>query len=149
MGPLRAFNLSHMETGYLQLIWNHIPGLFTQKDYIHTLVIPLEDLHHICDPENLKRYWEPTQDPANFQTTIALAFCHGPFDDCYDLACKGDTLVLVAVVRKPSCFPALTFVDAAIKLLEISEETPTLLVVCLHCEWSQMDTILDKVQYST
>ena len=36
-----------MEPGYLSLNWNHIPGLFHQKEYMRTMVIARADLQ--CD----------------------------------------------------------------------------------------------------
>ena len=93
-----------MELGYFYLDWNHIPGLFNRKEYMHTLVIPPADLQHICDPENLTEYWEPMQDPDYFHTT--LAFIRDWFDNCDDLSCRKEKVISVAVVRKLSQLPA-------------------------------------------
>ena len=73
-----------MEPGYLSLNWNHIPGLFRRKMYLRTLVIAPADLDRLCDPANLKKYWEPDDMPEHFHTTLALAFVRDKFHDCVD-----------------------------------------------------------------
>ena len=121
-----------MEPGYLSLNWNHIPGLFRRKDYIRTLVIPPADLERLCDPANLKTYWEPDDDPENFHTTIALAFVKDKFHDCTDKSRQQDMAVSVAVVRKPAQMTAMAFEQAAAELQNDTERTSTLLLVRLH-----------------
>ena len=51
-----------MESGYLNIDWNSIPGLYNRKSYLRTLVIEKEEWDHLSDPAQLKHYWEPTQD---------------------------------------------------------------------------------------
>ena len=121
-----------MEPGYLSLNWNHIPGLFNRKEYMHTMVIPRADLQRLCDPTRLKEFWEPTQDPGSFHTTLALVFVRDVFHDCDDKSRQNDLEVSVAVVCKPAHLSAMTFSAAAIELLDPAEQTPTLLIVRLH-----------------
>ena len=49
-----------MEPRYLHLNWNHIPGMYSQKNYIRTLVIDQEEWARLSDPTLLARYWAPT-----------------------------------------------------------------------------------------
>ena len=121
-----------MEPGYLTLNWNHIPGLFHRKEYIRTLVIPPADLKRLCDPANLKTYWEPDDDPDHFHTTIALAFVKDKFHDCPDKSRQQDMVVSVSVVRKPAHMTAMAFEQAATELNDDTEQTSTLLLVRLH-----------------
>ena len=121
-----------MEPGYVSLNWNHIPGLFHQKEYMCTMVIPRADLQRLCDPAQLKEFWEPTEDPASFHTTLALVFVRDVFHDCDNKSRRNDLEVSVAVVHKPAHLSAMTFSAAAIELLDLAEQTPTLLIVWLH-----------------
>ena len=121
-----------MEPGYLSLNWNHIPGLFRRKDYIRTLVIPPADLERLCDPANLKAYWEPDDVPEHFHTTLALAFVKDKFHDCADESRRQDMAVSVSVVRKPAQSSAMSFEQAAAELKNDTERTATLLLVWLH-----------------
>ena len=107
-----------MEPRYLSFNWNHIPGLFNRKEYMCTMVIPRADLQQLCDPARLKEFWEPTQDPGSFHTTLALVFVRDVFHDCDDKSRQNDLEVLVAVVRKPAHLSAMTFLAAAIELLD-------------------------------
>ena len=121
-----------MEPGYLSLNWNHIPGLFRRKDYIRTLVIPPADLDRLCDPANLKKYWEPDDMPEHFHTTLALAFVKDKFHDCPDETRHQEMVVSVAVVHKPAQKSAMAFEQAALELKSELERTSTLLLVWLH-----------------
>ena len=121
-----------MEPGYLFLNWNHVPGMFRRKEYIRTLVIPAADLERLCDPANLKKYWEPDDDPDNFHTTLALAFVKDKFYDCPDESRRQEMAVSVAVVRKPAQKRAMAFEQAAAELKNDTERTSTLLLVRLH-----------------
>ena len=123
-----------MEPRYLSLNWNHIPGLFHRKDYLRTLVIPPVDLERLCDPANLKDYWEPDDVPEHFHTTLALAFVRDKFHDCADEAHHQEMVVSVAVVRKPAQKSAMSFEQAAFGLKSEPERTATLMLVRLHRE---------------
>ena len=96
-----------MEPGYLNLDWNHILGLFNWKGYMRTLVIPPADLQRLCNPANLESYWEPSQDPKAFHTTLVLAFIREEFHDCEDKSRKKELVWSVAVVRKPAHFSSM------------------------------------------
>ena len=121
-----------MEPGYLSLNWNHIPGLLQRKEYLRTLAIPTSDLERILDPNSVETYWEPTQEAEDFHTGLALIFCRDQFDDATDDARKGETIVMVTIVRKLSRFPALSMENASVELLNNPDQTPVLLVVRLH-----------------
>ena len=64
-----------MESGYLHIDWNSIPGLYNRKSYLRTLVIAKDEWDHLSDPTQLKHYWEPTEDPDDFHRTLGLALC--------------------------------------------------------------------------
>ena len=121
-----------MEPGYLSLNWNHIPGLFRRKTYLRTLVIAPADLDMLCDPANLKKYWEPDDVPEHFHTTLALAFVRDKFHDCVNTSRAQEMVVSVAVVRKPAQRSAMTFAQAVIELRNSTERASTLLLVWLH-----------------
>ena len=99
---------------------------------MRTLVIPWADLQQLCDPAQLKEFWEPTQDPGFFHTTLALVFVQDIFSDCDDKSSRNNLEVSVTVVRKPAHLSAMTFSAAAIELLDSAEQTPTLLIIRLH-----------------
>ena len=71
-----------MEARYLHIDWNTIPGLYNRKHHLWTLVIEKKEWDHISNPAQLAHFWEPTQDPADFHQTLALALCWTPFHDC-------------------------------------------------------------------
>ena len=123
-----------MEPGYLNVNWNHIPGLFCQKTYMRTIVILPADLDRLCDPAKLTEYWEPKNDPKKFHTTLALAFLRDIFHDCVDASCRNELVVSVAIVRKPAHKSTMMFEQAAVELLNPAKHTPTLLLVRLHRE---------------
>ena len=110
-----------MEPGYLSLNWNHIPGLFCRKTYLRTLVIPPADLDRLCDPANVKKYWEPDDVPDHFHTTLALVFVRDKYHDCVDKTRHQEMVVSVAVVRKPAHKSAMTFAQAVIELQNPTE----------------------------
>ena len=114
-----------MEPGYLSLNWNHIPGLFHRKDYLRTLVIPPADLDRLCDPANIKKYWEPDDVPEHFHTTLALAFVKDKFHDCEDKTRRQEMVVSVSVVRKPAQRSTMPFEQAAYELKSEPERTST------------------------
>ena len=68
-----------MEPGYLNVNWNHILGLFLQKNYLHTLVISTEEWSRLSHRDNVQSYWEPTEDQKDFHKTLALVFCWSVF----------------------------------------------------------------------
>ena len=121
-----------MESGYLFLDWDHIPGMYLRKVYMRILVIEKEEWDHLSDPANLAQYWEPTQAPSDFHRTFGLAFCRTAFHDCEDSSQKKEFVVLVAVVRKPAWYVGLPFSTAADEFWDDVEATPTLLLVRLH-----------------
>ena len=61
-----------MESGYLHIEWNSIPGLYNRKSYLRTLVIEKGEWDHLSDLAQLEHYWEPTQDSDNFHQTLGL-----------------------------------------------------------------------------
>ena len=83
-----------------------------------TLVIPRADLQQLCDPAQLKEYWEPTQDPGSFHTTLALVFVRDVFNDCDNKSRRNNLEVSVTIVHKPAHLSAMTFSVAAIELLD-------------------------------
>ena len=101
-----------MESGYLYIEWNSIPGLYNQKSFLRTLVIEEEEWDHLSNPAQLERYWEPTQDSNNFHQTLALALCWTPFHDCTDTGRRREYVVSVAVVQKPAWHIGLPFTAA-------------------------------------
>ena len=120
-----------MEFGYLNVEWNTIPGLYSRKDYMRTLVIERKEWDHLSDPAQLERYWEPTQD-SDFHWTLRLALCWTPFHDCADPGCRKEFVVSVAVMQKPSRHVGLPFSNAAEEFWDNTDMTPTLLLVRLH-----------------
>ena len=121
-----------MESGYLYIEWNNIPGLYNRKYFLRTLVIKKEEWDHLSDPAQLERYWEPTQNSNNFHRTLALALCWTPFHDCKDNGCKKEYVMSVAVIRKLGQHLGLPFTAAAEEFWDNVDETPTLLLVQLH-----------------
>ena len=121
-----------MEPGYLNVNWNHIPGLFRRQSYMRTMVIPPAELERLCDPAKLTEYWEPTDEPEHFHMTLALAFIWDIYHDCVDKSRQNELVVSVAVVRKPAHRSTMTFEEAALELTHPAECTPTLLLVQLH-----------------
>ena len=121
-----------MESRYLHVDWNSIPGLYNRKSYLRTLVIEKKEWDHLSDPAQLQHYWEPTQDPDDFHRTLGLAFCWTPFHDCPEPARKNEYVVSVAVVRKLAWHFGLPFAAAVEELREDVEMTPTLVLVQLH-----------------
>ena len=87
-----------MESGYLHVDWNSIPGLYNQKSYLRTLVIAKDEWDHLSNPAQLKHYWEPTEDPDDFHRTLGLALCWTPFHDCSEPVRKKEYVVSVAVM---------------------------------------------------
>ena len=98
-----------MESGYLYVEWNSIPGLYNQKSFLRTLVIEKEEWDHLSDPAQLERYWEPIQDSDDFHQTLALALCWTLFHDCMDTGRRKEYVMLVAVMRKPAQHIGLPF----------------------------------------
>ena len=121
-----------MESGYFNIDWNSIPGLYNQKSYLRTLVIEREEWDHLSDPAQLRHYWEPTQDPNNFHRTLGLALCWTPFHDCSEPGWKKEYVMSVTVVRKPAWHHGLPLIAAVGELQDDTEMTPTLLLVQLH-----------------
>ena len=117
-----------MESGYLHVEWNSIPGLYNRKSYLRTLVIEKGEWDHLSDPTQLEHYWEPTQDSDNFHRTLGLALCWTPFHDCTDTGRRKEYVMSVAVVQKPAQHFGLPFAAAAGQLWDDAEMTPTLLV---------------------
>ena len=120
-----------MESGYFNIDWNSIPGLYNQKSYLRTLIIEKEDWDHLSDPAQLEHYWEPTQDSVDFHQTLRLALCWTPFHDCMNIMWKKKFVVSVAVVRKPGWHDRLPFADAAEEFRDNTNMTPMLLLICL------------------
>ena len=118
-----------MESGYLHVDWNSIPGLYNRKSYLRTLVIAKDEWDHLSDSTQLKHYWEPTQDPDDFHRTLGLALCWTPFHDCSEPARKKEYVVSVAVMRKPAWHSGLPFAAAVEELRDDAEMTPMLLLV--------------------
>ena len=129
-----------MEPRYLSLNWNYIPRLFCRKTYMRTLVIPPADLERLCDPTNLKKYWEPDNAPEHFHTTLALAFVRDKFHDCADETRRQEMVVSVSVVRKLAQRSTMTFEQAVIELKTPTKQASTLLLVRLH---QKSDMFLD------
>ena len=121
-----------MEPSYLFVNWNHIPGMYCRKNYLHSLVIELAEWEHLSDPTYLAHYWEPTQEPGDFHRTFALAICRSCYSDCKDKSCKDEYMVSVAMIRKPAHLAGLPFSLAADGLSDPNEKELTLLIVCLH-----------------
>ena len=96
------------------------------------MVIPPADLDRICNPAKLREYWEPTDEPEHFHTTLALAFVRDLYHDCIEKSCRDELVVSVAVVCKPAHTSTMTFKEAALELQHPAECTPTLLLVRLH-----------------
>ena len=87
-----------MEPGYLNVNWNHIPGMYCQKHYMQTLVIKHEEWAHLSDPSLLAQYWEPTQEPGDFHRTFALVLCQTEYHNSEDRKHRNKFVVSVAVV---------------------------------------------------
>ena len=102
-----------MEPRYFNVEWNTIPGLYSRKIYMQTLVIEKREWDQLCDPSCLEQYWEPTQEPGDFHRTLGLALCWTRFHDCEKRKRDDEFVVSVAVVQKPSRHVALPFSDAA------------------------------------
>ena len=134
-----------MESGYLHVEWNSIPGLYNQKSYLRTLVIEKEEWDHLSDPAQFERYWEPTQDSDDFHRTLGLALCWTPFHDCLDTRQRKEYVILVAVVRKSARHSGLPFAAAARELRGGAEMTPTLLLIRLHQKsWLFLDIYYNR-----
>ena len=118
-----------MESGYLHVKWNSIPGLYNRKSFLRTLVIEKGEWDHLSNPTQLERYWEPTQDSDDFHRTLGLALCWTPFHDCTDTRRWKEYVMLVAVMRKPARHFGLPFAAAAGELWDDAEMTPTLLLI--------------------
>ena len=136
-----------MESGYLHIEWNSIPGLYNWKSFLRTLVIEKPEWDHLSDPAQLERYWEPTQDSNDFHRTLGSALCWTPFHDCTVTGQWKEYVVSVAVVRKPARHFGLPFAAAAGELRDDAEMTPTLLVR-LH-QKSQLFPDIYYDQYGT
>ena len=122
-----------MEPGYLQINWDTIPGLYNRKHHLRTLVIEKKEWDHLSDPAQLAHFWEPTQNPQDFHRTLALALCWTPFHDSPDAQQKGEYVMSIAVVRKPSWHDGLPFVTAAEEFRDSANKTThSLLLVRLH-----------------
>ena len=94
-------HLKAMEPGYLHLNWNHIPGMYCQKNYLCSLVIEQEEWDCLSDPAYLACYWEPTQEPGGFDRTFALVLCQSKYSGCEDVSRREEFVVSDAVIRKP------------------------------------------------
>ena len=121
-----------MEPGYSNMEWNTIPGLYSRKMYMRTLVIEKREWDQLSDPSHLEQYWEPTQEPGDFHRTLGLALCWTRFHDCEKRKREDEFIVSVAIVRKPSQHVALPFSDATEEFRDNNNRTPTLLLVWLH-----------------
>ena len=121
-----------MEPGYLFLNWNHIPGMYLRKYYLHTLVIEKEEWGHLSNPTSLVLYWEPSQVSGDFHRTFALALCWTAFHDCEDSSRRKEYVVSVAVVRKPTQYEAIPFSTAADAFRDDADASLTLLLVRFH-----------------
>ena len=121
-----------MESGYLHVEWNSIPGLYNRKSYLRTLVIQKEEWDHLSDPAQLEHYWEPTQDPDNFHWTLGLALCWTPFHDCSNTAQRKEYVVSVGIMQKPARHFGLPFEAAVGELWDDAKITSTLLLIQLH-----------------
>ena len=122
-----------MEPGYLQINWNTIPGLYSRKHHLRTLVIEKKEWDRLSDPTQLTHFWEPTQDREDFHRTLALALCWTPFYNSPDAEWKKEYVMSMAVVRKPSRHDGLPFLTAAEEFRDSANETThTLLLVRLH-----------------
>ena len=122
-----------MKPGYLHINWDTVPGLYNHKHHLRTLVIEKKEWDHLSDPVQLAHFWEPTQNPEDFHRTLALALCWTPFHDSSDAQRKGEYVISVAVVRKPSRHDGLPFATAAEELRDSANETThSLLLVRLH-----------------
>ena len=91
-----------MEPRYLHIDWDTIPRLYNHKHHLQTLVIEKKEWDHLSDPAQLAHFWEPTQNREDFHLTLALALCWTPFHDSPNAQQKGEYVMSVVVVRKPS-----------------------------------------------
>ena len=123
-----------MEPGYLFVNWNHILGMYCQKNYLRSLVIEQDEWDRLSDPAYLVCYWEPTQEPGDFHQTFTLAICRSHYSDCKDKSCKDEYVVSVAVIWKLASFAGIPFSLVADWLSDPNEKESTLLIVCLHCQ---------------
>ena len=122
-----------MEPRYLQIDWDTIPRLYNNKHHLRTLVIEKKEWDHLSDPAQLAHFWEPTQNPEDFHRTLALALCWTPFHDSPNAQRKGEYVMSVVVVRKPSRHNGLPFVTAAEEFRDSANKTThSLLLVRLH-----------------
>ena len=122
-----------MEPRYLHLDWNHIPGMYLRKQFLRTIVIEKKEWAPLSEPASLTRYWEPSQAPNDFHQTFALAFCQTIFHDCEDASQRAKPMVSVTVIRKPAWFAAVPFSCAADEFRQDFDNSPTLILVRLHC----------------
>ena len=118
-----------MESGYLHIEWNSIPGLYNWKSYLRTLVIERGEWDHLSDPAKLECYWEPTQDSDDFHRTLGLALCWTPFHDCSNTRRRKEYVVSVAIMRKLAWHFGLPFTAAVGELRDNAEMTATLLLI--------------------
>ena len=122
-----------MEPGYLQINWDTIPGLYNCKHHLQTLVIEKKEWDHLSDPAQLAHFWEPTQNAEDFHHTLALTLCWTPFHDSPHAQRKGEYVMSIAVIRKPSWHDGLPFVAAAEEFRDSANKTThSLLLVWLH-----------------
>ena len=102
-----------MELGYFHLNWNHIPGMYCHKSYLHSLVIEQEEWDCLSDPTHLAHYWEPTQEPGDFHRTFVLVLCQSKYSDCDKVSRREESIMSVAVIRKPARLVRIPFTSAA------------------------------------
>ena len=122
-----------MEPRYLQIDWDTIPGLYNRKHHLRTSVIEKKEWDRLSDPTQLAHFWEPTQNPEDFHGTLALALCWTQFYDSANDQRKGEYVMSIAVVRKPSWHDGLPFVAAAEEFRDSANKmTHSLLLVRLH-----------------
>ena len=121
-----------MDSGYFNVEWNSIPGLYNRKSFMRTLVIEKEEWDHLSDPAQLEHYWKPTQNVDDFHWTLGLALCWTPFHDCLNNGRSKEYVVSVAVVQKLARYLGLPFVAVVKELQDNTEMTPTLFLVRLH-----------------
>ena len=118
-----------MEPGYLHVNWNHIPGMYCQKNYLCSLVIEQDEWDHLSNPAYLAHYCEATQQQGDFQRTFALALCWSCYSDCKDESHKREYVVSVAVIRKPASFEGIPFAMTVDEFSDPAEKESTLLIV--------------------
>ena len=118
-----------IEPGYLNLKWNHIPGMYCQKNYLRSLVIEQEEWDRLSDPTYLAHYWEPIQEQGDFHRTFALVLCQSWYADCQDESRREEYVVLVAIIWKLAHFARIPFALVADKFNDPAKKNPTLLIV--------------------